>query len=134
MVKALLLSGVGIALLWVLNIVISPRLRRRVGDDDPYFKKVVQNGDNLFYCLLGLGAVALAWYFWEAIKWVVLIVYALFLLWDIYSLVVGGVLTILVSRKFNVYNDSIVWLSNLLSGIGTVLVLYPTVKYLFEWI
>ncbi len=135
MITTLIICGIGIAILWVLNIVISPGLKKRVGQDDPYFKKVVGNGNNLFFCLLGLVGVAVSWYFVEQLKWIILIIFGLFILWDIFSVVVGAITTLGVKLKYkeNIDNDIVVWISNLFALIGTALVLYPTCHYLFGW-
>lgn len=136
MINSLLLSGGGIIALWVLNIVLSRKLKLRVGEDDAYFRKVVENGNNLLTCFLGLVGIALSWYVWRPIRWVVLVFFALALLWEVVTLIISIVGTIAVSLKlkYNVYNDFATMRSNLFVAIGSAFILYPTIKYLFAWI
>jgi hypothetical protein len=136
MIKILIAYLIILLGLWTLNIIIARPLQIRVGDDHLYFKRVVGTGNNLFFDVGGLVLIALSWYLFDFLKWVVLVVYALYSLWGVFSVLGGLISTIAIKAKCkeSQFNEFILWASNLIEFFGSILILYATVHNLFGWI
>lgn len=146
--KELIVVGIIIIFMWIINFFVSKAISQVKSGDVDYFKKVVFNGKKLLINMIGFAMVLLSIYWWNPLRWVVIVVFGLALAWESNTFI--GSVVLMVSTKSNKKLSNIkrknknksknqnknseirfMLLSNLLVMDTAILVIYLVVKYLF---
>lgn len=133
MLKAAGISVILIIVLWIINIIISGPTRKELGIQDEIFRKMVSNGNGLFYSLLGVGIVLIAFYRYSFLRWPILIFVVLYLLWEVVTFLIASIGTIIfvLRTKESQKHEFLCMISNIIGASGNAIILFLTIKYLF---
>jgi hypothetical protein len=136
MIKISIISIILLLVLWILNIIVSSPIGKSLGTDDRIFQKTVSNGNNIFYCMLAIGIINISYYWFSILRWPILVFSGLFIAWELIMFIICLLTSIILLHKTrdNQINEWRCILSNLISTLSECMVLFLTVKYLFNWI
>lgn len=128
--------GLLLVVLWILNILISIPIRRKLGVNNELFRKIVSNGNDVFYCMLGLGFIALADFLLDFIKWPIIVLAGILFLINFVQLLVAFISQIVsnVLKKKPEVEWWCVWFSNFISCVAYSAIILGCMKLNFGWI
>lgn len=122
-----------IVIFWICNIIISRPILLELGLEDEMSKKSVANGNNLFYSIFALLLAVVSFYWIDILKYPIVIFSGLYLAWEVVTLTISIVMTVLIvfKEKISQKLEFILILSNALGALGEIVVLVFAIKYLF---
>lgn len=80
---------VGLIVLFILNAIIGSVFRKNYIGNEAFYKRIVSTGTNVGYCLIGIGMIALAYYYVPFLKWPVIIIWGAIAAFEIISFVIA---------------------------------------------
>lgn len=122
---------ISLLVIWVLNILIYSKYKNNL--DSPLAKKVVKNGNSIFYCVFGIAGIAISNFLWDFLKWGVVAYYGVMLIIQIFQVISGFILQIIADIKSRRVETEwwLVWASNVFAALGDAIIIAGCLKLNF---